>query len=107
MPRTTAIALLYLIAAWTIIFGITQIIAAVRLRRVITGEWLLMLAGIISVLFGILLFIFPIPGALAVVIWIGVYAIVLGIVLALSNGCGHGLAGEAGPAVYPSAISPG
>lgn len=80
-PRITAIVLLYIIAAWAIIFGITQIVAGIRLRRLIRGEWLLILAGALSILFGSVLFLFPGAGVLAVVIWIGIYAIVMGVLL--------------------------
>ena len=81
MPGVTALVLLYFIAAWAIIRGAAEIATAVRLRKVMTGEWLLALAGALSVLFGVLLIIRPGLGALAVVLWIGAYAIVLGVVL--------------------------
>jgi uncharacterized membrane protein HdeD (DUF308 family) len=80
-PAITAIVLLYLIAAWALVTGVLEIAAAIRLRKAITGEWLLALSGIASIILGVLLFIAPGPGALAVVIWIGVYAFVFGALL--------------------------
>lgn len=78
-PGVTAIALVYLIAFWAIVIGIGEISAGVRMRKVITGEWVLMLAGVLSVIFGVLIALFPGAGALALVFWIAWFAIVLGI----------------------------
>jgi uncharacterized membrane protein HdeD (DUF308 family) len=80
-PGVTATVLLLFIAAWAIVTGIAQIVAAIRLRRLIRGEWMLGLAGVLSVVFGLLLISRPAAGALAVVLWIGAYAVVLGVVL--------------------------
>ena len=77
----TATVLLYLIGAWAIITGVAEIMVAIRLRTVIEGEWMLVLAGVVSVAFGLVLFIAPGTGALAVVLWIGTYAIIAGILL--------------------------
>jgi uncharacterized membrane protein HdeD (DUF308 family) len=82
-PGITALALLYVIAAWALVTGVLEIVAAIRLRKVIEGEWLLALAGIASVILGVLLFLFPGPGALAVTIWIGAYALVSGVLLSI------------------------
>jgi hypothetical protein len=70
-----------LIAFWAIVTGVLEIVAGIRLREVIANELLLILMGVISVLFGILIIVFPGAGALAIVIWIGAYALVFGIIL--------------------------
>lgn len=80
-PGVTALVLLYLIAAWALVIGVGAIFTAIRLRKVIRSEWLLALAGAISVVFGLLLISFPIAGALAATVWIGIYALALGITL--------------------------
>jgi len=80
-PGVTALVLLALIAAWAIITGIGGIFEAIELRREITNEWLLILSGAASVLFGLLLIIFPGTGALALIWLIGLYAIIFGLLL--------------------------
>ena len=81
IPGITALVLLILIAAWAIVTGAFEIGAAIQLRKYITGEWLLALAGVASVLFGFALLINPNAGAIAVVWLIGAYAIVFGLLL--------------------------
>ena len=81
LPGITALALLYLVAAWAIFTGILQIVGAVRLRREIEGEWALILGGLLSVIFGVLLAVLPGPGILALVWLIGAYAVVSGVLL--------------------------
>jgi uncharacterized membrane protein HdeD (DUF308 family) len=79
MPGITALGLLILIAAWALVTGILEIVAAIKLRKTITGEWMLILAGLASVAFGILLILQPAAGALVMVLWIGAYALVFGL----------------------------
>jgi uncharacterized membrane protein HdeD (DUF308 family) len=81
-PDITTVALLWLIAAWAIGTGVLEIGAAVRLRRELTNEWLLVLGGVLSVAFGLFLVVRPEDGALAVVWVVGLYAIVFGAALA-------------------------
>jgi uncharacterized membrane protein HdeD (DUF308 family) len=81
LPGLTALVLLYVIGAWAIVTGIFEIAGAVRLRRQITGEWWLLLSGILSVVFGGLVVLAPGAGALALLLWIGVYSVALGALL--------------------------
>ena len=78
-PNITALALLYFIGAWALITGVFEIVAAIQFRRVITGEWMMILGGLLSILFGVSLFVFPIAGVVSVVWMIGIYAVVFGI----------------------------
>jgi uncharacterized membrane protein HdeD (DUF308 family) len=78
-PESAAIALIYLIAAWAIITGILQIVQALRLRRVIDGEWALIVGGLASVIFGVLLAKWPKESLIALVWIFGVFAVVFGV----------------------------
>jgi uncharacterized membrane protein HdeD (DUF308 family) len=80
-PAISAITLLYVIAFWAIFTGIFEIVAGIRLRKTMTNEWLLLLMGILSLLFGLLILFAPGAGALAIVFWIGAYALLFGIFL--------------------------
>jgi len=84
-PGVTVLLVLSFIAGWSILTGIFTVATALRLRKLIENEWLLILSGSISILFGILLIVFPGPGALSLVWLIGVYALLFGVLtLALS-----------------------
>ncbi len=78
-PQITALALIIYIAAWALMVGATEIAFAIKLRREIKGEWFLILMGLASIVFAILLLWNPIAGAAAVIWLIAWYAVVLGI----------------------------
>jgi uncharacterized membrane protein HdeD (DUF308 family) len=80
-PGITALVLLFVIAAWAILTGGMEVIAAIRVRHVITNEWALIFAGVLSVIFGILLAVQPAAGVLALVWLIGLYAVIFGIAM--------------------------
>ena len=88
-PGITAFALLYIIAAWAIVTGVMEMAGAFQTRLTAMPEWVLLASGAISVVFGILLLVWPHLGVLALVWLIGIYAIVYGIlhlVLAFTGG---------------------
>src|SRR6202158_496242 len=83
-PGITALILVYLIAAWAIVTGALELGAAYLLRRVVKGEWLLVVGGVISIAFGILLAINPAAGLVTIVWLFGAYMLIFGaITLAL------------------------
>lgn len=82
-PQLTALFLLYIIAARALVTGILDIITAIRLRKEIEGEFLLILGGLASVLFGLIAFVRPGAGALAVISLIAIYALFVGAILIL------------------------
>lgn len=109
-PGLTALALLYVIAAWAVLTGALEIVAAIRLRKEITGEWLLALSGVLSVGLGVMMMAFPGSGVLALVIFIGAYAFVTGWLLIVLGVKLRSFAGAMQPGARergPSAIAPG
>ena len=79
LPGLTAVLLLYLIAAWAVITGISEIATAIRLRQEIRGEWALIVGGALSVLFGVILAVIgPVAGLLSLIWLIGIYALMFG-----------------------------
>jgi uncharacterized membrane protein HdeD (DUF308 family) len=80
-PGITALALLWVVALWAMVTGVFDIVAAVQLRKEMRREWLLALTGALSVLFGVLLVVWPADGILALVVLIGIAAIAFGITL--------------------------
>lgn len=89
-PGITALVLVFVIGAWAFITGILEIIGAFRF-----GSWLLGIAGALSVLFGVILYVFPGAGALSLVWLIGAYALIFGILLVLFGISLHSAPGRA------------
>lgn len=83
VPGLTALALLFYIAIWAVATGVLEIVAAIHLRKEIKGEWWLILGGLASVVFGVLLMTRPVAGALAVLWLIAAYAVIFGVLLVM------------------------
>jgi uncharacterized membrane protein HdeD (DUF308 family) len=83
MPGLATLVLIYILASWAVITGILEIAAAIRLRHEITNEWFLALGGVLSIGLGILLFLQPAAGSLAIVWTIAAYAVLFGILLVI------------------------
>ena len=77
-PAITALALIIYIAAWALMIGVSEVAFAIKLRREIKGEWFLILMGLASILFAVLVLWNPVPGALALIWLIACYAVVFG-----------------------------
>jgi uncharacterized membrane protein HdeD (DUF308 family) len=82
-PNITALALLFYIAIWAVAAGVLEIAAAIRLRKEMKGEWILILGGLATVAFGVLLMAWPTEGALAVLWLIATYGISFGVLLVI------------------------
>ena len=74
-------AIIYVVGAWAIIIGITEIMLAIELRKHVANEWMLIVGGVVGILFGLSLLIFPLGGLLAAVWLIATFAIIYGIAL--------------------------
>jgi len=82
-PGLATLVLVYMIASWAVITGILEIAAAVRLRDEISNEWVLGLGGFVSIVLGVLLFLQPAAGGLAIVWIIAGYALIFGVLLVI------------------------
>jgi uncharacterized membrane protein HdeD (DUF308 family) len=78
-PAEMALALIYVIGLWAIVTGLLEIVAAIRLRKVIATEWLLGAGGALSIVFGVLVLWQPMTAAVTITWMFGIYAIVAGI----------------------------
>ena len=79
LPITSLTIIMFFIAFWAIVIGIFQIIMSIRLRKVIKNEWLGILNGLFSFVFGILIMFNLLAGAEAIIMVFGIFAILFGI----------------------------
>ena len=80
-PGITGMVLFILIVSWALVTGILEIAAAVRLRKILEKEWLLALSGVLSILLGILMLVWPGYSVIALAWMIGIYAVIFGLAL--------------------------
>ena len=80
-PGVTALALIWFIGGWAVVTGALEIAAAIRLRKVISGEWILVFSGVLSIVFGLLVLAFPAAGAVGISWILGAYAAAAGFIL--------------------------
>lgn len=100
-PGVTVLVLATLVGAWAVVTGIMEIVAAIRLRKQITGEAFLVVAGALSVVAGVLVLFHPIAGAFGVALLIGIYAVIYGVTLVVLSFRLRSLAKSAEPAEQP------
>lgn len=80
-PDITAAGVILFVALWCLVTGVFEISTAIRLRKEIDNEWLLGIAGGLSVALGLLMLFNPTAGALSITLWIGIYALLFGLLL--------------------------
>lgn len=82
-PGITGLVLAYVIGFWAIVTGLTEIFAAIRLRKEIDNEWWLGLSGLLVLILGLIIVFRPLTGALALITWIAFFSIAWGIALVI------------------------
>jgi uncharacterized membrane protein HdeD (DUF308 family) len=82
MPGVTAWTFAVIVGFWSIMTGAFEIVGAIRLRKEIEGEFFLIMAGVVNILFGMVLLLVPGLGLLTLIYLIGIYAIISGVALA-------------------------
>ena len=102
VPGLTVLVVVSLLGAWSVVTGALMLAAAFRLHGG-HGRWLLALAGVVSVLWGVLLFLSPVAGALVLTWWLGGYALAFGVVLLV---LALRLRGRRAGSLPPGAVTP-
>lgn len=80
LPSAAVLSFVLLASAWAILSGVALLVASFRLHRT-HGRWWMALGGLLSILWGVMLFLAPVAGALVLTLWIGAYALAFGIVM--------------------------
>jgi uncharacterized membrane protein HdeD (DUF308 family) len=81
LPELTLLALVLIMGVNALITGVLEIATAIRLRKTMRREWILVLAGAVSIVFGVLVMLFPAAGAFAMVWLVSFYALLTGFLL--------------------------
>ena len=84
-PVVTAGVLLLILAAWLLVAGIYRIVLAIRIRKEVTGEWMIALSGVLAILLAVLFVARPAVGLVTVALWIGVAALFYGVLLVMAG----------------------
>jgi uncharacterized membrane protein HdeD (DUF308 family) len=106
-PGLSALFVLYLVAIWAIMMGIVRLVGAIADHEMLPHAWLVALAGVVSVLFGIAMFAWPAAGLLTLVYLVGFYAIVYGVITGVIAFRLHSLPERmAGTLVPPAGAAP-
>lgn len=96
-PGITTFVLLFLIGLWAVVIGVLRIIGGIRLRKIVQDEWLLIVSGALSVIFGIIFLALPGVGVFALLTVVGFYAIAYGVLLLGLSARFHRLRGSIEP----------
>lgn len=78
-PLVTAKVLVLLLAIWLILAGVYRIVFAIRVRRQIEGEWLLIVSGLLAIVLGVMMFGNPLGGVAVTTLWIGIGSLIYGV----------------------------
>ena len=74
-----ATAMLWVLATWLLVAGIARIVFAIQVRKLVRGEWLLALSGVLAIVLGVLFFARPDVGLLTMAVWVAIGALLYGV----------------------------
>jgi uncharacterized membrane protein HdeD (DUF308 family) len=102
-PGITTLALLFVVAFWAIVLGVAEVVQSFAARRDGSNTWgWALAAGVVNVIFGIVLLVWPVGGILALVWLVGIFTLVAGIATVVwafrARSVAHEVPGGAAPA---------